>query len=102
MGKVSSKPVNRRGLIRHRINVCDRPENYETLEREIKGKSYPIRLLLTSTTGTPGINVLRDGHGVSRTADWIMYAVEAQFMDKVVAEYGPCKCIRARDCLSRD
>ncbi|ELU44258.1 prephenate dehydrogenase [Rhizoctonia solani AG-1 IA] len=24
----------------------------------------------------PGINVLRDGHRVSRTADWVMYAVE--------------------------
>jgi prephenate dehydrogenase (NADP+) len=34
---------------------------------------------------------MRDGHRVSRTADWIMYAVEAQFMDKVVAEYGPCE-----------
>ncbi|KAB5593922.1 hypothetical protein CTheo_2648 [Ceratobasidium theobromae] len=56
------------------------------------GKMY-ARILSSAgwanTTGTPGINVLRDGHGVSRTADWIMYAVEAQFMDKVVAEYGP-------------
>ena len=41
--------------------------------------------------GIPGITVLRDGHAVSRIADWIMYSVEAEFIDRVVAEYGPCK-----------
>lgn len=40
---------------------------------------------------TPGVNVLRDGHLVSRTSDFIMYSVEAEFIDRVVAEYGPCE-----------
>ncbi|KAG9093665.1 prephenate dehydrogenase (NADP(+)) [Ceratobasidium sp. 392] len=73
MGQMYAKTLSRAGWAK--INVCDRPENFDKLREEMKGIN--------------GINVLRDGHAVSRTADWIMYAVEAQFMDKVVAEYGP-------------
>ncbi|CCO29071.1 prephenate dehydrogenase (NADP+) [Rhizoctonia solani AG-1 IB] len=70
MGKMYANILSAAG-----INVCDRPENFDRLTQDMKN----VR----------GINVMRDGHRVSRTADWIMYAVEAQFMDKVVAEYGP-------------
>ena len=48
-----------------------------------------FRLLDVST-----ITVLRDGHLVSRSADFIMYAVEAEFIDNVVAQYGPCELPR--------
>lgn len=40
----------------------------------------------------PNVRVQRDGHSVSRIADWIMYSVEAEYIDRVVAEYGPCEC----------
>ncbi|QRV73793.1 hypothetical protein RhiJN_01807 [Ceratobasidium sp. AG-Ba] len=73
MGKMYAKTLSRAGWAK--INVCDRSENFAQLREEMKG--------------TPGIKVLRDGHAVSRTADWIMYAVEAQFIEKVVEEYGP-------------
>ncbi|CAE6437494.1 unnamed protein product [Rhizoctonia solani] len=73
MGKMYAKVLSKAGWAK--INVCDRPENFDRLTQDMKD--------------VPGINVLRDGHRVSRTADWIMYAVEAQFMDKVVGEYGP-------------
>ncbi|KAI0320406.1 prephenate dehydrogenase [Amylostereum chailletii] len=36
----------------------------------------------------PGITVFRDGHQVSRSSDFIMYSVESEFIDRVVAEYG--------------
>lgn len=39
----------------------------------------------------PAVTVLRDGHLVSRAADFIMYSVEAEFIDNVVAQYGPCE-----------
>jgi hypothetical protein len=39
----------------------------------------------------PAVTVLRDGHLVSRVADFIMYSVEAEFVDNVVAQYGPCE-----------
>lgn len=34
---------------------------------------------------------LRDGHLVSRESDFIIYSVEAAYLDKVVAQYGPCQ-----------
>ena len=33
---------------------------------------------------------MRDGHLVSRQSDFIIYSVEAEFIDRVVAQYGPC------------
>lgn len=35
------------------------------------------------------ISVLDNGHLVSRSSDWIMYSVEAEKIDAVVAAYGP-------------
>lgn len=29
---------------------------------------------------------------MSRISDYIVYSVEAEFIDRVVAEYGPCRC----------
>ena len=48
-------------------------------------------LLTLRLPDVPAITVLRDGHLVSRAADFIMYSVEAEFIDNVVAQYGPCK-----------
>ena len=45
-------------------------------------------------TDTPEITVFRDGHGVSRTSDLIIYSVEAESINKVVAQFGPCKQCR--------
>lgn len=36
---------------------------------------------------------MKDGHHVSRESDFIIYSVEAAFLDKVVAQYGPCEPI---------
>ena len=33
---------------------------------------------------------MKDGHAVSRVADYIIYSVEAEYIDAVVAQYGPC------------
>ena len=56
------------------VNVCDRPEKYEALQREWEGT---------------GLTVLRDGHLVSRQSDFIVYSVEAGNIHSVVKEYGP-------------
>jgi prephenate dehydrogenase (NADP+) len=32
-----------------------------------------------------------DGFHISRRCDWIMYAVEAEYIDSVVKKYGPGK-----------
>ncbi|RGB40982.1 hypothetical protein C1646_348728 [Rhizophagus diaphanus] len=57
-----------------KVNVCDRSENYEELKKLLKDS---------------GMNVCQNGHAVSRQSDFIIYSVEAENIDKVVAEYGP-------------
>lgn len=39
------------------------------------------------------MNVVKDGHAVSRVADYTIYSVEAEYIDAVVAQYGPCECV---------
>lgn len=83
------------------VNVCDLPEKYESLKNDFEGNlaffyyeqcQFILKKLYSITTGT-NITVLRDGFQISRTCDWIMYAVEAEFIDSVVAKYGPGKVV---------
>jgi prephenate dehydrogenase (NADP+) len=37
--------------------------------------------------------VLKDGHMVSRSSDWIMYSVEAEYIEDAVRMYGPCESL---------
>ncbi|KAJ7074139.1 hypothetical protein C8F01DRAFT_970209 [Mycena amicta] len=73
MGRMYAKYLSHGGW--SKIHVCDLPSKYEALKAEYDG--------------VPGVVVLPDGHAVSRSSDFIMYAVEAEFIEKVVAEYGP-------------
>jgi len=75
MGRMYAQCLSAAGW--KKINVCDIPEAYDSLRAAYKD--------------TPGITALRDGHNVSRASDFIVYSVEAEFIDKVVAQYGPCK-----------
>ncbi|KAF5350762.1 hypothetical protein D9758_010367 [Tetrapyrgos nigripes] len=58
-----------------KIHVCDQLEKYEALKADY--------------SNVPGVKVLSDGHAVARSSDIMMYSVEAEFIDRVVAEYGP-------------
>lgn len=53
-------------------------------------KSPPFHLGSNQRPDLPGVVPMRDGHAVSRSSDFIMYSVEAEFIDKIAAEYGPC------------
>ncbi|EFW13746.1 prephenate dehydrogenase [Coccidioides posadasii str. Silveira] len=57
------------------INACDKPTNYDTLRQEFISHT--------------NINILPNGHLVSRVSDYIIYSVEAEAINKIVAEYGP-------------
>ncbi|ORE11506.1 Prephenate dehydrogenase [Rhizopus microsporus var. microsporus] len=57
-----------------KVNVCDLPEKYEQLKKDFEGTN---------------IHVLPDGFHISRKCDWIMYAVEAEYIDSVVKTFGP-------------
>ncbi|KAG9299585.1 hypothetical protein G9A89_020756 [Geosiphon pyriformis] len=72
MGLMYAKKILKAGW--KRINVCDIPSRYEQLKEQFKDS---------------GVNVLRDGHAVSRRSDFIIYSVEAENIDKVVGLYGP-------------
>jgi prephenate dehydrogenase (NADP+) len=82
--------------------VCDRFERYEALKEEMKGACSLAQTLLAfisliaafalnGTSGVPNIQVLKDGHQVSRISDFIIYSVEAEFISQVVKTYGPCQ-----------
>ncbi|KAI0037039.1 prephenate dehydrogenase [Vararia minispora EC-137] len=73
MGRMYAKYLSESGWAR--INVCDRAENYEALKATYNANKR--------------ITVMKNGHHVSRTSDFIMYLVEAEYIDRVVAEFGP-------------
>ncbi|KIY43209.1 Prephenate dehydrogenase [Fistulina hepatica ATCC 64428] len=73
MGKMYAKYLSEAGW--KKIHVCDLPEKFDELNRMYEN--------------APGIIPMRDGHAVSRSSDFIMYIVEAKFIDRVVAQYGP-------------
>ncbi|OAT11647.1 prephenate dehydrogenase (NADP+) [Blastomyces gilchristii SLH14081] len=72
MGKMYAQRLSQAGW---RVNACDRPANYDALKQEFASDQ--------------NINVLPNGHLVSRISDYIIYSVEAEAIDKIVAEYGP-------------
>ncbi|CAG8663880.1 7539_t:CDS:10 [Cetraspora pellucida] len=78
MGLMYAKRIVKAGW--KRVNVCDLPSRYEELKEKLKDS---------------GMKVLRDGHAVSRRCDFIIYSIEAENIDRVVAEYGPSSKIGA-------
>ena len=63
--------------------------------RYVVAISYPPDV---HALGVQGIRVLPDGHHVSRTSDFIIYAVEDEFIERVVAQYWPCESRPYPDC----
>ncbi|KAG2223563.1 hypothetical protein INT45_001645 [Circinella minor] len=74
MGRFYAQRLSKAGW--KKVNVCDLPEKYEKLKEDFQDSP---------------INVLPDGFHVSRRCDWIMYAVEAEYIESVVSKYGPGK-----------
>ncbi|OKL57247.1 putative prephenate dehydrogenase [Talaromyces atroroseus] len=72
MGRMYAQRLAQAGW---RVNACDRPEKYESLKQDFASDQ--------------DITILPNGHLVSRISDYIIYSVEAAYIDKIVAEYGP-------------
>ncbi|KAI1758987.1 prephenate dehydrogenase [Hypoxylon sp. FL1150] len=72
MGKMYARRLSSAGW---RIMACDKEDQYEKLHEEFADRN--------------NIQILRNGHLVSRASDYIIYSVEAAAIDRVVAEYGP-------------
>lgn len=58
-----------------RVNACDLPPKFEQLRAEFGDNA--------------NVHILENGHFVSRASDYIIYSVEAEKIDTVVAKYGP-------------
>ncbi|KAG2232990.1 hypothetical protein INT48_001053 [Thamnidium elegans] len=72
MGRFYAQTFSKAGW--KNVHVCDLPEKYESLKKDFEGTN---------------INVLPDGFHISRRCDWIMYAVEAEYINAVVKTFGP-------------
>lgn len=71
MGKLYATRIAAFGV---KVVAADIPEKYEDLQEEFRETN---------------IEILRDGHQVSRIADFTIYNVEASNIERVVALYGP-------------
>ncbi|XP_006464028.1 hypothetical protein AGABI2DRAFT_226049 [Agaricus bisporus var. bisporus H97] len=79
MGRMYAKLFSQAGW--KKIYVCDLPEKYERLKEEY--------------ASAPFIAIRPNGYAVSRSADYIVYSVEAEYIDRVVAQYGPSTKVNA-------
>ncbi|KAF2190935.1 prephenate dehydrogenase [Zopfia rhizophila CBS 207.26] len=62
-------------LISPRVHACDLPERYDALVEEFRDR--------------PKVEIMPNGHLVSRCSDYIIYSVEAKNIDAVVKTFGP-------------
>ncbi|CAF9919093.1 MAG: prephenate dehydrogenase (NADP(+)) [Heterodermia speciosa] len=72
MGKMYARRISAAGW---KVIACDRPSKYAELKQEF--------------SDCPKVQILLDGHRVSRLGDYIIYSVEAEAIDSIVALYGP-------------
>ncbi|KAL2201150.1 hypothetical protein P885DRAFT_65438 [Corynascus similis CBS 632.67] len=72
MGKMYARRLSNAGW---RIMACDREEKYDEL--------------VAGFANHKNIQILRNGHLVSRASSYIIYSVEAAAISRVVAQYGP-------------
>ncbi|KAF2761374.1 prephenate dehydrogenase [Pseudovirgaria hyperparasitica] len=75
MGVMGKMYANRLSNAGWSINASDVPEKYEQLQKEY--------------SASKNVSILPNGHLVSRCSDYIIYSVEAKFINEVVAQYGP-------------
>jgi prephenate dehydrogenase (NADP+) len=71
MGRLYAKAFSKAG---YTVSGCDLPGNRDALQQELA----PF-----------GIKVLEDGKDISANSDLVIYSVEAEKINKVVAEYAP-------------
>ncbi|OAK97901.1 Prephenate dehydrogenase [Phaeosphaeriaceae sp. SRC1lsM3a] len=72
MGKMYSRRLSTAGW---KVNACDLPDRYDSLVEEFRD--------------FPKVEIMQNGHLVSRCSDFIIYSVEAKNIDAVVKAFGP-------------
>lgn len=74
MGDMGKMYARRLATAGYKVNACDLESKYVTLQTEFAQFER--------------ITIMKNGHFVSRCSDYIIYSVEAEFIDRIVAEYG--------------
>ncbi|KAF2473055.1 Prephenate dehydrogenase [Lindgomyces ingoldianus] len=72
MGKMYARRLSDAGW---KVNACDLPDKLDSLVDEFRDR--------------PKVEIMPNGHLVSRCSDYIIYSVEAKNIDCVVRTYGP-------------
>ncbi|EOA82972.1 uncharacterized protein SETTUDRAFT_165323 [Exserohilum turcica Et28A] len=72
MGKMYARCLSTAGW---KVHACDLPDKFDTLVEEFKD--------------FPKVEIMQNGHFVSRCSDFILYNVEARNIDAVVKAFGP-------------
>lgn len=75
MGDMGKMYARRIGAAGWRVNACDKPEKYDSLNDEFADSS--------------NVRIFHDGRLVSRSSDVILYSVEAEAIGRIVSQYGP-------------
>ncbi|KAK9451688.1 uncharacterized protein V1518DRAFT_409259 [Limtongia smithiae] len=75
MGDMGQMYARRLSAAGWKINACDRQEKYHSLTEQYQNN--------------PLVTIFENGHYVSRQSDYIIYSVEAENIDSIVAQYGP-------------
>jgi prephenate dehydrogenase (NADP+) len=70
----------------YRINVCDLPSKYDEIRERIEN---------CVDFDSSRVHVYRDGFGVVRRSDFIIYSVEAAYINSVVKQFAPATKLNA-------
>ena len=77
-----------------RVHACDKAERYNELKEEFSGRVlrpgiYAVYRRVAKSY-QKNVHIFPNGYLVSRSSDYIIYSVEAEAIDMIVAQYGPC------------
>ena len=77
------------------LHLCDSPSNYESLLGYYQ-RTYPqITSIYTDTDATTPIVLHKDGFGVSRVSEYIIYSIPTSVIEDCIALYGPATRVGA-------
>ncbi|KAK9471373.1 uncharacterized protein V1510DRAFT_368180 [Dipodascopsis tothii] len=86
MGDMGRMYARRLSMSGWKINACDVPQKFDSLTDEFScSKNAEEKRLIIDNN----VQIFESGHLVSRCSDYILYSVEAENVDRIVALYGP-------------
>jgi prephenate dehydrogenase (NADP+) len=85
LGDMGLMYVRQFAIAGYRVNCCDLPSKFKEISDRIENCGFD----------TSNVHVHRDGFGVVRRSDFIVYSVEAAYISAVVSQFGPATKLNA-------